>query len=202
MIYEISYAKVQKLEQKISTYVRKWLRLHSSITNLSLYSTNSPCPLPLKSLTSILKSCKISGHLLLRDSLDPSVSNSDIELKSGAWKVDDAVRTAENELEFRNIVGYHQVGRAGFGASSSPQTPDKGTHEYRKLISDINYENDEEVCQAKAVQLALQCHWSKWTNYIKNDLSWKTLLSQPQSLSSFCIGSTYNTLPSPSNLGA
>ena len=76
----------------------------------------------------------------------------------------------------------------------------KGTHEYRKLITDINYDNDEEECQAKAVQLALQCSWSNWYNYIKNDLSWKTLISQPQNLSSFCINSTYNTLPSPSNL--
>ena len=31
-------------------------------------------------------------------------------------------------------------------------------------------------------------------------LSWKTLLAMPQQLLPFCLGATYNTLPSPSNL--
>ena len=54
----------------VSTYIRKWLHLHQSTTNLCFYSSTSPCPLPINILTSILKSCKISGHLLLRDSKD------------------------------------------------------------------------------------------------------------------------------------
>ena len=78
--------------------------------------------------------------------------------------------------------------------------PSKGTYDYRKLISNINDLHEEEIYQAKSVQLGLQCHWTKWCDYIKNDLSWKTLLSQPNCITSFCIGSTYNTLPSPSNL--
>ena len=170
LIYEISYSTVFKLEQRISPYVRKWLKLHSSITNISLYSSSSPCPLPLKSLTSILKSCKISGHLLLRDSNDPSVSSNNIKLKSGTWQVSDSVNTAETELNFRNIIGHRQMGKAGLGVISQPETPTKGTHDYRKLISDIVYDNDEEVFQAKAVHLSLQCNWTRWCNYTKNDL--------------------------------
>ena len=43
-------------------------------------------------------------------------------------------------------------------------------------------------------------NWMKWCEYVKQDLSWKTLLALPQCLLSFCIGATYDTLPSPSNL--
>ena len=53
---------------------------------------------------------------------------------------------------------------------------------------------------AKSVQLHLQGYWTKWCDFVKNDLSWKTLLGMPSSLISFCLGATFDTLPSPSNL--
>ena len=117
--------------------MRKWLKLHHSITNISLYSSSSPCPLPLKSLTSILKSCKISGHLLLRDSNDPSVANNPVTLKSGLWKVDDAVKSVESDLNFRQIIGQPQIGKAGFVYFPQKPIPSKGTYDYRKLLSNI-----------------------------------------------------------------
>ena len=55
IIYEISISAATNLEKKTSTYIRKWLGLHSSTTNISLYSC-SPCPLPVKKLTAVLKS--------------------------------------------------------------------------------------------------------------------------------------------------
>ena len=66
LIYEVSLSRIKKLEQKVSGLIRKWLNLHNSISSISLFSEISPCPLPLKSLSSILKSSKVSGHLLLR----------------------------------------------------------------------------------------------------------------------------------------
>ena len=50
------------------------------------------------------------------------------------------------------------------------------------------------------MQLHLQGYWTKWCDFVKNDLSWKTLLAMPSSLISFCLGATFDTLPSPSNL--
>ena len=84
LIYEVSIAVASRLEQKVSAFITKWLHLHNSTTNLCFYASSSPCPLPIKSLTSILKSSKISGHLLLRDSQDPLVSGSKPDLKSGS----------------------------------------------------------------------------------------------------------------------
>ena len=37
LIYEVSLSAVFKLEQKISFYIRKWLKLHNSITNVALF---------------------------------------------------------------------------------------------------------------------------------------------------------------------
>ena len=62
LIYEVPISLAFKLEQKASVHIRKWLKLHRSITSLSLYSSALPCALPVRSLTSVLKSSKISGH--------------------------------------------------------------------------------------------------------------------------------------------
>ena len=83
LIYEISISHASVLEKKISKFIRKWLNIHSLTTDISLYSLISPCPLPIKSLTSILKSSKISEHLLLRDSKDALVSSVSPTLESG-----------------------------------------------------------------------------------------------------------------------
>ena len=64
-----------KLDQRVSTYIRKWLRLHRSTTDLCFYSRHSPCPLPISSVTSLLKSSNSSAYLQLRDSSDPLVSS-------------------------------------------------------------------------------------------------------------------------------
>ena len=160
----------------------------------------SPCPLPLKSLSAVLKSAKVSGHLLLRDSADSSVSEANMNLRCGSWDVSSEVNKAEQMLNLRKIMGHHQTNRAGLGSSSTPEVPPKRSHEYRKLISTIVEESDQNRFEARAVQLGLQGNLVKWCNYVRFDLSWNTLLALPPPLVSFCINATYDTLPSPSNL--
>ena len=116
LTYEISISHASFLEKKISNLIRKWLNIHSSTTDISLYSLISPCPLPTKSLTSILKSSKISGHLLLQDSKDPLVSSVSPSLKSGHWKATSATQITEAELNFRKIRGPLHLRRSGLGS--------------------------------------------------------------------------------------
>ena len=142
----------------------------------------------------------MSGQLLLRESSDSVIAQSNISLKAGRWHVESSVESAENKLEFNKILGYHQTHRAGFGSLSIPEVPPKHSHAYRRLLSSLVNEFEEEKYHAKAVQLQIQGQWTKWCNYVKQDFSWKTLLGLPPNLLSFCLGATYDTLPSPSNL--
>ena len=107
---------------------------------------------------------------------------------------------AESRLEFQKLLGYHQTNRAGFGSFHQPEIPKKLSHSYRTLVSSTIHEEDEEKFKAKAVQLHLQGYWMRWCDLVRNDLSWKSLLTMPASLVSFCLNATYGTLPSPSNL--
>ena len=132
-IYEISIPARSNLEKKISSYIRKWLGLHSSTTSISLYSSCSPCPLPVKKLTAVLKSSKLSGHLLLRDSQDPLIVSSCPRLKSGQWDAESSSKTSEAELIYQKIRGSVQVGRSGLGSSKQLVICSKKSHAYRSL---------------------------------------------------------------------
>ena len=201
LIYEVPISLAFKLEQKASVHIRKWLKLHKSITSLPFYSSASPCPLPVRSLTSVLKSSKISGHLLLKHSRDPSVSSCVPKLQAGHWQVEEAVQACETDLRSKSIIGHHQHSRHGLGyMKSSKIPPDKSSRDYGTFISNHHKEIEDTYAISKAVQLKVQGQWTRWLNYIQQNFSWKSLLAMPVNLSSFCISSTYDTLPSPSNL--
>ena len=151
LIYKISISVVNHLEHKISSYLRKWINIYHSTTNICFYSSTFPCPLPLKSLTSILKSTKISGHLLLRESADKKNSESTSQLNCGFWDIIEADVDAESRLEFQKVTGHHQPSKAGFGSFINPSIPRKNSHEYRRLISDLVHEVHENAYQAKSI---------------------------------------------------
>ena len=165
---------------------------------MSFYSSASPSPLPVRSLTSVLKSSKISRHLLLKHSQDPSVSSCVPKLQAGHWQVEEAVQACETDLKHKSIIGHHQHSRYGLGYIKSSKIPsNKSSRDYRTFISNHHKEIDDTYVISKAVQLKVQ---DRWLNYIQQNFSWKSLLAMPVNLSSFCISSTYDTLPSPSNL--
>ena len=96
---------------------------------------DSPCPLPKKSLRSILKSSKISGHLLLRDSKDPLVSSVSPNLKTGHWKATSATQITEAELNFCKIRGPLHLGRSGLGNVKPTAVPEEGSQAHCKLVA-------------------------------------------------------------------
>ena len=152
-----------------------------------------------------MKSAKVSGQLLLRESADHSVSEARVLLKSGNWSASEWVEEAEKRLNFKQILGYYQCHRAGFASISIwfniyPEVSPKHSYAYRKLLTLMVEEAEEEKYQAKALQLSVQGQWTKAGCYVRMDLLWKTLLAMSQQLLTFCLGAMYDTLPSPSNL--
>ena len=52
---------------------------------------------------------------------------------------------------------------------------------------------------SKAVQPSLQCRWTRWENILQRDLSFNKIFKTSPRLLFFVLGSTYDTLASPSN---
>ena len=138
--------------------------------------------------------------MLLKYSKDPVVSTCKPKLQSGKLQVDKEVLTAEEEIHLKNVIGTPCLDRSGLGSQKTMRNPDKHSHAYRKLVSSTSRAIQEESNIAKAAQLQVQGQWLRWESYVKNDFTWKTLLATPPNLLSFCIQSTFDTLPSPSNL--
>ena len=201
LIYEMSMSLAARLEQKISTFICKWLHLHHSMSNLCFYSADLSCPVPIKSLTSVLKASKISGHLLLKHSLDLLVSSCPPKLKAGSWEVEKAVNLTEQDIKLQQMTSYHHQGCHGSVYINTSKAPEeKSTNSYRDFISRLLKEINETFNISKAVQVPLLGQWTRWLSYIQQDFSWKSLLASPISLMSFCLSSTFDTLPSPRNL--
>ena len=201
LIYEIPISLAFKLEQKVSVFIPKWLHLHHSTSTLCFYSSASPCPLPIKSLSSALKASKISGHLLLRNSQDPLVSSCVPKLRTGTWKVEDAVLSCENDIKIIQVCGNGHHNKHGLGYTTTPKVPkNQSSKHYQRYISDHHKTTDDTYAFSIAVQLQVQGQWTRWINYVQQDFSLVSLMAMPANLTSFCLASTYDTLPSPTNL--
>ena len=157
--------------------------------------------MPIKSLSSALKASKISGHLLLRNSKDPLVSSCLPKLQTGSWKVEDAVLSCENDIKISQVCGNSHYNRHRLGYSTPPKVPkNKSSKHYRRYISAHHETINDTYGFSKVVQLQVQGQWTRWMNYLQQDFSWASLMAMPANLTSFCLASTYDTLPSPTNL--
>lgn len=89
-------------KQKISCFIRKWFKLHNLTWNVCLYSAASPCPLPLKRVTSVLKSSKVSNICFWESCLTVWFQRQRLTSgnQSGNWKASEAMKEAKSNLEF------------------------------------------------------------------------------------------------------
>ena len=189
LIYEIPISLAFKLEQKVSIFIRNWLHLHHSTSSLCFYSSVSPCPLPLKSLSSALKASKISGHLLLRNSKDPLVSSCVPKLQTGTWKVEDAVLPCEKNTKISPVCGNGRHNRHGLEYTTTPKVPkNKSSKHYQRYISAHHETTDDSYGFSKAVQLQAQGQWTRWMKYVKQGF-WASLMATSQSY--FLLSSLY-----------
>ena len=173
-----------------SVFIRKCLHHHHSTSSVCFYSSVFLCPLSIKNLSSALKGWKISGHLLLRSSQDPLVSGCVPKLQASTWKVEDAVLSCENDIKINQVCGNSHHNRQGLGYITTPKVPwHKSSKYYWRYISEYHKSIDDTYAFFKAVQLQVQ-----------QDFSWGSSMAMPANLISFCLASTYDTLPSPANL--
>lgn len=77
-----------------------------------------------------MKSAKVVGQLLVQGSVDPCVSEANVLLKLGYWLPSDEVEEAQKRLSFKQIIGYHQPYRAGFGSISIKEVPPKQFYQW------------------------------------------------------------------------
>jgi hypothetical protein len=195
MIYDVSLSWVEQYERVINRFLRKWLGVSKNLSSVALFSSDSPLPLPLTSLSLEFKKRKVGALLQLNSSMDPSVSENIPVLRTGRkWKVASELENAESDLRVAQMVGKVCKGRAGLGCVRAR------LKEHKNIINDQIKSSYAQSLRSRAVQQSLKGQWTRWTNIIQRDLSWNKLLHSSPSLLSFAFGVTYETIATPKNL--
>ena len=164
-----------------TVFIQKWLHLHHSISSLCFYYSVSPYPLPIKSLSSSLKTFKISGHLLLINSQDSLLSNCILKLQAGTWSVQDAILSCENNIKINQVCGNGNHIRHGLGYTITPKIPkNKSSKHYWKYISD-HHKKIDDTYVFSAVQLCRfmvsgQYGWTMFSKTFLGLLCWQQQL--------------------------
>ena len=209
MVYELPLSFIERVEKVISVFIRKWLGVSRNLTSVALYSKKTPCPLPFQSLVGLFKSTKVNSHLQLMGSYHrevvENVTPSDTgkkwqlckkKVKYGLVVDIGAIRRCIRRVEVERMVGEVRSGRGGLGLETA--IPCAGSERQRQ-VAVVREEMEDEYLQ-KAVRLRVQGRWTMWKDFNQRVISWKSLFYADTKLERFCIGSTFNTLASPSNL--
>ena len=115
-IYEVSLSRMKKMESLISKFLKKWLGVPKSLTNVAFYRSSTKLKLLTKSLVEEFNLGKARLFQMLRDSVVPLVKSAQPAIITGRkWNVKHAVETAESSLKMKEVIGSVATGRAGFG---------------------------------------------------------------------------------------
>lgn len=139
--------------------------------------------------------------MMLRDSPHQVIREVQPEVKSGwKWTAEKAVTEAEASLRTKEIVGALQGRRAGLGNNLHRWFSAQGPKGRREMIIEEVRAIDEETRSTTAAGFAKQCAWSCWEEAEQRKLSWPTLAQMEPLRISFLLRSTYDLLPTPTNL--
>ena len=202
-IYEVSLTKVETMERLISKFIKKWLGVPDSLTNVALYSSSTKRKLPTLSLVEEYKLGKARLSQMLRDSRDPMVKNAQASMITGRkWKAKIAVANAKSALKMKEIIGTVANVKVGLGLHPQCWWSKKSTANRRKKVSEEIHHLEEVRRFATAVGQRKQGVWTKWENVKDRAVTWRDLKHMEQKKLSFLIKAVYDVLPTAVNLHA
>ena len=198
---EITASTVKTLDAKANSYLRKWLGLPRCLSDAALFGRNA-LQLPLKSITTGYRLEKTRLVLELRQSSDHLVRTAGAKVRTGrAWKAEECVDNAISRLKHKELVGATQQGRHGLGWGEPTKFWSKASAKDRKamVVTEVT-RMEEDKFHVKSVGQCQQGQWTKWEGVLPRSVGWNDIWKMPQARLSYLIRSTYDTLPSPSNL--
>lgn len=200
-MYEVAISHVEEMERTINGFIRRWLGVPRCLSDTALYCSDSKLNLPLSSIVEEFMVTKVRCFISLRDSPDPVVRNILPNVKSGRkWEAQKAVADAESRLRHLDIVGSSQTDRRGLGWNQRKSFGRAMRHEKKDMVVNVVKGQLEDERFVKAVGQAQQGRWTQWESLESRTISWNELLSFEPLLLSFLLKSSYDVLPTPSNL--
>ena len=200
-VYEVCLTRVETIQRHVNKFLRKWLGIPPAFTTVVLYSKSSKLQLPISSIEEEFKVAKVRYQMMLRDTQDEAIRKAKPELKTGRkWTHLDAIDEAETSLRFKEICGATQLGRAGLGQKNHMWFSRQFTVGAREMVIEEVRHLEEQKRKAKAVCFAKQCAWTNWDQAEPKKIPWPAFFTIEPLRLSFLLRSTFDLLPSGTNL--
>ena len=202
MIYDVALSRVEKIEQKVNCFIRKWLKLPKMLTTSAIYGKSIPLNLPLASITEEYKAGKVRTIMTLRYSKDVKIRENPPEVRSGKkWNAEEETDRLIEQLEHKDIVGSVQTNREGLGTRAFKPFRASSQVEKRKAVVNELRSNEDQKRKLSLVQCSVQGQCLQGESIVvERKISWKDIWDWETARTSFLIRSTYDVLPSPANL--
>jgi len=200
-IYDIPITTIAKWEQTTNSFLRMWLGVGHTLSNLCLFSQSSSVALPITSLTDTWKTEKCRLLQSYQTSSDELIRSVRPQVRSGrAWKPAKELEEAERDLiceSMRGMVQPYSKAGIGYGDWKKPWEKMDDREKQREVISRVrdNIQGEREV---KVGSLEMQSRWGTWRDtVVKTDMSWNTMFKFGDSLIGFMLSAVYGTLMTP-----
>ena len=119
-----------------SKFIKKWLGVPNSLTNVALYCSSTKLKLPTLSFVEEYELGKAWLFQMLRDSRDPLVKNVQPSMITGRKrKAKIGVENAESALRMKRIIGTVANGKAGLGLHPQCWWSKESMLNWRKMAS-------------------------------------------------------------------
>ncbi|KAK7901244.1 hypothetical protein WMY93_018013 [Mugilogobius chulae] len=201
LLYEFPISIITTMERTVSRFLRRWLGLPKSISNIALYGNTCKLKLPFKSIEEEFKVMRAREVLQYRESSDPKVAGAKVAVRTGRkWRAEEAVEEAEGRLRHKMVMGAVAKGKAGLGLLNVPRFDKAQGKERRHLIQEEIRAEAEEERKVRAITMKQQGAWTKWEQAKVRKVTWNDLWKTHPHNIKFLIGAVYDVLPSPCNL--
>ena len=170
------FLELKKMEHLISKFLKKWLGVPKSLTNVVLYSSSTKLKLPTKPLVEEFKLGKARLFQMLRDSVDPLVKSSQPGITTGRkWDAEYAVETAESSLKLKEVASSVAIGRPGLGLHPQRWWSRETTNYKRRMVSEEIYHFEENRRLGITVAQPKQGAWTRWENTKDRTITWSDI---------------------------
>ena len=198
-IYNFPLSKIEEMQKKITSALKRWLRIPRSFSTDCLYSRSTKLRLPYSSLTEDFKAAKARNLVTFEQSRDPCIRNAGISVDAGRKANTPAeVKDAKSRLQMAEITGVANKGKEGLGMKRRQYFSTSNRKIQRDMVVQSVREKEEEQRVINITGLSQQGTNLRW-DVPQRHMSHNKMINTTEASLSFLIKLVYDLLPTPAN---
>ena len=198
-IYNVPLTTVEWLQGKITSALKKWLKLPRSLSSACFYSKSSKLKLPYTGLVEEYKATKARNLVTLQESKDECIRNANITIDAGTKaNTPKAVDDAKSHLRIQELVGVPNKGKEGLGMKRRQYYSSSNSKEKRDMIVKRVRDKEEEGRLVKMTGFSNQGANLRW-EVPQKQIKHNDIIRSSEERLRFLVKSVYDMLPTPAN---